>query len=421
MDKLIKARLFGAGLVAVRTPEMVSRYNQCLVELGIKPTELTEFSVDGMGWSPEIAKEKNDNFYLSHGDINHLVIIVSLDQRYKPIYFPLNSYDRRLINAYFDTFIKQITDITSNVALGLDIDAEITSYDGPADLLSVDYVIVRTVADDLSRAAQDQKAIVDEFNSADLGWFDPAVRQGIINSANLHGDLRYRQLEISDWKFDNIDFFHTQAFGGVFVLRNLLDGRKILILETPSDKKLRLKGVDVLTFTDKELLPRLESEGLVDTTLDWYLEHPEILEEKRGCLIADVICTNLPDVNYIELNSAQKKGYLRDLKNQLPKVFSELEKLMMQLNRDEAPEYESLSRDLRLLLLRPNHDLTVEQEEVIGRVIARLQPLSLLSVFTYDKRLFYERYSTWSESKKDWAIAEITRHYRPLMHQLSEK
>ena len=66
MQKLFAHGLRGANLFEVQTQEMVDRYNDCLEHLGLSKTKLNSFSIDKMGWSPQIAEEQGD-MYLSHG------------------------------------------------------------------------------------------------------------------------------------------------------------------------------------------------------------------------------------------------------------------------------------------------------------------------------------------------------------------
>ena len=80
-------------LVEVSSPALVKRYNAALESLGLKPTKLSSFHLDGRGWSPEIANEQT-NDYLSHGPANALAIILSPDQRDKPLYAPSTSFDK---------------------------------------------------------------------------------------------------------------------------------------------------------------------------------------------------------------------------------------------------------------------------------------------------------------------------------------
>lgn len=421
MEKLIKAGLFGAGLTKLSSPEMIARYNACLKEMGIKPVDLPELSVDGMGFSPEVAAATGDRYYLSHGSqVSHLAVIVTPEQRFKPIYFPINSFDRRLLNGYFDAFAPQITDITTNVAIGLDIAAVITRFESPIDLLSVDSVDVITTSDRLIETAREQKELVAKISGNNACWADNDLRDRLIASAKTHGDLRFRQLEIPDWRFEPIEAFHTTAFGGVFVLRDL-NGPDLIIIEDATHRKPKFKGVEAFYIGDDDLIDRLEKEKLVETDLSWYMEHPEILEEKRDAIIANIICANHPDADYVGMSSASRKGLIRDCQKQLPDFLGELERLIIAVSRGNLSKRQHVSRELNLILLRPAEGLSEEQTETIGRILARLQPYSLLGLFTWDKNLFYETFNQMPSSQQDWAIAKIQKHYTPIMHQLSEK
>lgn len=413
MNKLVQAGLLGAELVPVNTPELVGRYNQSLRELGIEPTKLTEFQVDGLGWSPEIATEKGDNYYLSHGVSNQMAIVISPDQRLRPIYFPFTSYDRRLMKQYFEKFIAQVTDITVTTCVCLDIDNEMSRYRSPLDLLLVDYVIIRSMANGLIQAASEQQQLVQKFQQPDHAWFDPKLREQIIASAKAHGDMRFRSVEITDWQFADLASFHTRAFGGIFVFRELLEDEFLLVVEDSKELKKIKNQRGVMGIADKALLSRLYEQDLVQVDLEWYRQHPEILEEKRECLIADAVCSSRPETDYVSLTPAQKKGLLKQCGNETPKVFFDLERLMRQLSQGQTPVLQRLSRDLRLTLLHPNQELSESMQEVVGRLIARLQPLSLINLFKYDKELFYRRYQTWPEAKKLWAIRMIQQYHKP--------
>ena len=72
MQKLKTANLYRSELIPV-SGKLVERYNLCLEKLGFKKTKLKSFSIDGLGWSPEIAEEKKNLYYLNHGDANPMV------------------------------------------------------------------------------------------------------------------------------------------------------------------------------------------------------------------------------------------------------------------------------------------------------------------------------------------------------------
>ena len=281
MERLIRDGLFGAGLVAIDTPKLVGRYNACLQQLGIAPTGLTSFRIDGLGWSPEIARDKGDIRYLCAGIANPMGVIVSPSQRGKPIYSPFNSYDRRMLDAYFDRYHQTIADITATTYLGLDIDQELTRYETPRDLLLVRYIVVRSVAGGLFDAARAQGALVERFMADDLAWFDPRLRAALVGmrasgAISAIAASRSRRLRFDVWTF------HTQAFGGVFVLRCLKSGGTMLLVEDGALLGGGAGDAEERAVADADLPQRLEDEEIVEIEWEWYRAHPEVLVDKSS-------------------------------------------------------------------------------------------------------------------------------------------
>ena len=121
MKKLREAGLFGGALVTL-SGSLAKRYNACLAMLGVTPTKLKTFSIDGMGWSPEVAVEKKENYYLNTGEANVNAIIISPDQKGKPAHMPSHSFDRDVMEAVFAAYGSEIRDITKDSALVLHLD-----------------------------------------------------------------------------------------------------------------------------------------------------------------------------------------------------------------------------------------------------------------------------------------------------------
>ncbi len=185
MNKLAEKGLFGDGLIKIFKPSMIERYNRCLEDIGLKPTELQEFRIDGWGWSPEIAQEQGDDFYLSHnGPANPYAIILTPDQEDKPIYFPFHSFDRDLMRIVFRTAYSQIADLTTETVIWIDVDQEITTYKAPQDLLMIDSINLRfNTPERLMKVAKDQRALVRQFYEIDRAWGDNKLHDRILKSA----------------------------------------------------------------------------------------------------------------------------------------------------------------------------------------------------------------------------------------------
>jgi len=420
MRRLIEGGLFGAGLVLIDTASLVSIYNDCLSHLGIGPTVLQTFSIDGVGWSPEIAEEKNNNQYLCAGIANPMGVIVTPDQRNKPIYLPFSSYERGMLRAYFDRHHNSIADITSTNFIGLDIDQELTRYETPHDLTLVHYIVVRSLTGGLSEAGRCQKELIERFQGEGLVWFDSKFRGEIIENARIWGDLRHRRVDIPDFRFD-IKSYHTRAFGGVFVLRCSREDKTILVVE---DKKM-LDGFgknlcEAYWVYDPLLIDRLRRAGFVEINFGWYRKHPEVIVDKKDGILADILTSEFPDVSYQKLTNVKKRHWGIRLADKLPAVFHELERLTWQLSNGDRLKAESCSSELRAILLRPRHDLSESEQEVIWMFLCRLQFTDVFRLYYSDKNRFFTEYQLWPDSKKEWAIKIIREKYVPRMNQLNQ-
>ncbi|MBI1984818.1 MAG: hypothetical protein HYS60_01750, partial [Candidatus Wildermuthbacteria bacterium] len=157
MKQLIGNKLLYAGLVPLDSRELVDRYNECLRIAGIEPTRLKRINIDGAGWSPEVAEEKGNTFYLCHDVANPMAIIVSQAQFKKPVYFPTYSWMRRMLRSVFDGNFREIADITATHGLVIDFDNQLASFESPADLLLLNSIVPKIDAGELSKAAIEQQ------------------------------------------------------------------------------------------------------------------------------------------------------------------------------------------------------------------------------------------------------------------------
>lgn len=428
MQRLIQAQLYGSGLVLVDLPGLIDRYNDCLRAIGQDATSLDRFHVDGKGWSPEIAEEKGDPDYLSHDPATQMAIIITPDQRDRPLHHPSQSFDRLLLGEYFERHGHAIADITATHGLWLEIDLGLSHFESAEDLLLVRRVILRAQALGLMRAALAQQALVQEFNEPGDAWFDPALRAKILSSARAHGDLRLRNVGVAETRFDTPRVFHSRSFGGVFVFRSKRGQRGILIVEDRaalSDLDRRDKGdhdtdvmddighadddrhdLELFTIDDAMVLDRLHQAGFVEIDLGWYRRHPESLAEKWQYIVADLLCSQDPALQFHSLSSARIKKRLIALKAQAPSALFELERLVRHL-RDHDGEFPLPSTELQRYLLHPADGLNEVERSAVWQLLCRLQPHDPVKLYRHDKALFYREYNAWPESKRNWAVHQI--------------
>ena len=192
MELLKQHGLHGGGLVEVDNPLLVGFYNDCLADIGIDRTTLTRFQVDGRGWSPEVAAEKRNSAYLSHGGAIQYAILLSPDQRGKPIYQPFFSFEREMMAFLFQQAGDAIARVTKSTWLWVQFDPGLSELSQLSDLTIVKSLKL-TLGDpkQLIAAAGAQKKLVTRFTNDPDAWMDETLRQQLAASGQKFGDLRF--------------------------------------------------------------------------------------------------------------------------------------------------------------------------------------------------------------------------------------
>ncbi len=410
MERLERLQLFGAGLIRVDTPELVRRYNACLEQIDLEPTSLESFQIDGIGWSPEIAEEKDNPRYLAHRGGNLFAIILTPDQRDKPIYVPMASYLWRLMERYFAMNIRAITDVTTQAGLCLDIDDGISKFRSPDDLLVVRRVVVRSTAGGMLKTALEQQRLVHRFLEEPMAWMDSGLRNDIAESARKHGDLRDRQLTIPEMDFDDLESFYSTAVGGVFVLRR--GEAKVLILESevcagpPEGENVISPGATrtvCLPMAEPSTLEFLEKARFLELDFEWYRQNFWILRDWVEQLGVDALAESHPDIDFAELSYVARRRRLVELDSEMPPAIGELEMIRETLSNGQTPAVAYLTPAVRQLLLRPSQRMPKSHREALWIYLAKTRPLLLTDLYRSDKNRFFELFAEWPESKKNWA------------------
>lgn len=412
MQKLKSANLYHSELIPING-KLVERYNQCLTKMGFTPTQLTSFSIDGLGWSPEIAEEKKDNHYLSNGESNQHAIIITPLQYDKPVFFPFHTFDRDVMLEIFKVHGQRINDITRDCAICVDFDQGIDAFYEPLDVLKYDKISVNfRLINDLDVKQKEQFQLIEQFKTGH-NFIDEKLHQQLLQSAKTYGDLRDRKLTLHSLSFST-DSFYTKAFGGVYVLRDFI--------------------MPIVIFEDEKWY----REAIKDTTYDvliYHISQPEMMEKLRDHVI---IAYDLEDVVKSEryervkkfmfaktLNAVQHpikdilndpmlfKSYLNkldiDTRKKVMSVELYLEKLEVSNQFKIADIVDS---HLFNALQEPHSSLETKHKDLIYKLLSNVSPLDMLHLYWYDKEQFYTAYNTWDDSLKEWVIETISRHIR---------
>ncbi|WP_299017712.1 DUF6638 family protein [uncultured Polaribacter sp.] len=407
MDKLKQANLYRNELILVNG-KLVERYNRCLQKLGFTPTELSSFFIDGMGWSPEIAEEKQEQFYLNNGEANTHAIIITPKQKGIALYNPFHSFDKELMKAVFKTHAEKIKNITRDSALCLDFDQKIDAFYEPLDILKYKEITVKFhLINDLKKAKQKQLALIKEFKK-DQNFIDEKIHQKLLDSAKKYGDLRTRTLDLDAVLFKT-ESFYTKAFGGIYLLRDL--AMPILVFEDLAIYKEAITNTtyDVLMYhiSHKELLDKLKSYNVIELDLN------EPITKKRHqriqqFMLAEYITENTHPIKDVLKDNILFKSYLNKIDVTARKkvmglsIFLEKQKLSKNIKPEEVLHTEMLNA-----LYKPHSSLRANEQDLIWSLLVNIAPKDVLFLYWYHKERFYKLFKKQSESTKEWIIETI--------------
>lgn len=407
MEKLKTAHLFRDELIPI-SGKLVERYNQCLKILGFTATKLTSFSIDGMGWSPEIAEEKGETHYLNNGEANPNAIIITPLQKGKPVYVPFHTFDRQLMQHVFHIHGSKINDITRDCAICVHFDQHIDAFYEPLDVLKYqDISITFKLINALDKVQKQQLQLIDSFKQGH-NFIDEHLHQQLLDSAKTYGDLRHRNLELHELYYAT-DSFYTKAFGGVFVLRDFIT--PIVVFQDEKWHKEAIKDTshEVLIYhiSQLELRDKLRDHMIIEYDLEAVVKTPRYDRIKKF-MFAEFLKNTEHSIKDILDDHVLFKGYLNKLSIEDRKKVMSVE---LYLDKMELSNQHKLADivDTHLFeaLQQPHSSLHVKHHDLIWKLLVNISSLDVLFLYWYDKEQFYKNYDTWDDSLKDWVIATI--------------
>lgn len=408
MNKLKQANLYRSELIPV-SGKLVTRYNKCLVKLGFTETKLTNFSIDGVGWSPEVAEEKEDDNYLCNGASNPHGIIISPLQNRKPVYSPYHSFDRDMMQLIFKNYSKKINDITRDSAIIIDFDQKIDTFYEPLDILKYDTITINFhLMDNLYHKQKEQFQLIEKFKT-NHNFIDEGLQAQILESAKTYGDLRGRDLELPNLKFQSSSFY-TKAFGGIYVLRDFI--KTIVVFEDKDAYKEAIKDTlhDVLIYhiSQSQLMDKLRDHLIIECNLEDEVNDKRY-ERIKKFEFAQLLKDTQHPVNDILSDPMLFKSYFNKIDIKDRKKVMSVELYLEKLERSNAYKLEDLvDKNMYFALHKPHSSLSVQHQDLIWKLLVSISPKDVLFLYWYDKNQFYKSYETWDDSFKDWVIKTIS-------------
>lgn len=410
MEKLKAAHLFRNELIPI-SGKLVERYNQCLKTLGLMETKLVGFSIDGMGWSPEIAEEKNELQYLNNGEANPNGIIITPFQKGKPVYAPFHSFDKEMMQHIFKTYENEINDITRDCAICIDFDQFIDAFYEPLDVLKYKNISIKfRLIDNLDKEQKKQFQLIDSFKQGN-NFIDEHLHEQLLNSSKTYGDLRHRNLELNALYFAT-DSFYTSAFGGVYLLRDFITPIVVFEDEKWHQEAIKDTSHDVLIYhiSQPELLDKLRDHLIIEYDLEAVVKTPRY-ERIKKFMFSQLLKNTQNPIKDILDDKVLFKGYLNKMAIEDRKKVMSVE---LYLEKMEVSNQHKLGDIVNVKLFealqQPHSSLSAKHQDLIWQLLVHISTLDVLFLFWYDKQQFYENYKGWDDSLKDWVIETILKN-----------
>lgn len=411
MQKLIDNNLYRNELILI-SGKLVERYNKCLAKMGFSKTNLSKFSIDGLGWSPEIAEEKGNNFYLNNGEANTHGIILTPKQKGIPVYNPFHSFDEDLMKIIFKKYSETIKDITRDSAICLDFDQGIDVFYEPLDVLKYKDISIKFhLIDNLEKAKKTQLKLIETFNT-DNNFIDEKIHNKILESAKKYGDLRQRKVKLENLNFTS-ESFYTSAFGGIFILRDFVE--QIIIFEDENIYNEAIKDTlyDVLIYhiSHTELIDKLKSHSILEIDLKEEVKTKRYERIKKYSFSKLINDLNHPKKEILD-DPILFKSYLNKLNIKERKelmgaeIFLEKKEFSKSLNPKDY-----ISNNLFVSLHKPHSSLNGKHQDLIWKLLVRIAPKDILFLYWYNRKEFYEIFFSLDDSMQDWVIETIRNNF----------
>jgi len=420
MERLIENALIYGSMVQIDQPHLVERYNQALSAFGLAATKRNAFSVDAMGFSPEIAQDLKNDEYLDPLGINRRFIIVSPEQADMPVVNISFSSTPDLMRAFYVENSEAIRNLTLKDVVYGEIEDASYRVDNLDDVLSIKRVKFKLhTHNGLLEKSKQLTGLIETFEAEGDAWQNDQLLSDIVNLARACGDIRYNQIAPQHMQFDARSFW-TRHFDGIYVFHDEDD--RVVVIGDPKQvqaEEARRPQDRFIAMTDHDaVLDYLKGTGRVEPlNLKWFGQSG-IMDIRFGIFCR--LQMSLQDakldpsaITDVEIDNWVHKNLSRLKKS---KAFLQLHELHRGVLNGKQPDTASFDSEMVLMSVRanPDHDDWL----LVNRFLSEFVTYDFLTRFIVNKQAFYRDYETFSDAHREYAVRLITAVYFPDKQEL---
>lgn len=412
MNLLQENDLIYGRLLTVDEPHLIERYNKALAAFGEKPTKLKQFDVDKTGFSPEIAKEKDNFDYLDPNGVNRRFIILTPAQAELPVVHTAFSNTDELMYEFFAGNSRAINATTIKDVIFGEIEDSVSEVDDIEDLLSIKQVEFRVMSanDTLGKAAE-LRTLTDRLKGEPEAWRDNDLLNRMVDLAKEAGDIRENAL-VPDQVVFRHNAFWTSHFGGIYVFIDEKMTTVIASPDSPGFRRSRPWQVSYLSINETENIYKfLASTGRIDLPRASWLETSGFLEHRAEMVIRDLVRRAEPKQDMSKIDAIWLQTWMHRNAGLITKdgSFPFLNAAKREAAETGRIDPGEVDPDKRFLLLRgkPDHP----DRWLVNRLISEFVPSDFVSKYVFNKQGFYTDYQTYAAPWKEHVVETLKSTY----------
>ena len=412
MDLLEKNALIYGRLLPVDEPHLIERYNKALKAFGLKPTKLKKFEIDRTGFSPQIADELKDRFYLDPEQVNRRFIILTPAQADLPVVHTAFSNTGQLMYEFMSRNQRAINALTIKDVIYGEIEDDVAKVDSIEDLLSINQVEFKVLsAEDVLGKAAELGKLVDRLKQEPDAWRDDPMLNRMVDLAKVCGDIRENAL-VPDQVIFRHSAYWTSHFGGLYIFIDKDVTTVIGDPTAPGFKRSRPWQVSYLSITDADRVFRfLASTGRLELPRASWIEQSGYLEHRAEMAVRELIRRAEPRRNISKVDKVWLQSWIHAHADLIAKegTFPFLNAAKREIARFGQIKLEEVFPQQRFLVVRakPDHP----DAWLTNRLISDFVKFDFVSRYVFNKQGFYQDYEQLSEPAREDVVETLKSTY----------
>lgn len=412
MDLLEKNALIYGRLLPVDEPHLIERYNKALKAFGLKPTKLKKFEIDRTGFSPQIADELKDRFYLDPEQVNRRFIILTPAQADLPVVHTAFSNTGQLMYEFMSRNQRAINALTIKDVIYGEIEDDVAKVDSIEDLLSINQVEFKVLsAEDVLGKAAELGKLVDRLKQEPDAWRDDPMLNRMVDLAKVCGDIRENAL-VPDQVIFRHSAYWTSHFGGLYIFIDKDVTTVIGDPTAPGFKRSRPWQVSYLSITDADRVFRfLASTGRLELPRASWIEQSGYLEHRAEMAVRELIRRAEPRRNISKVDKVWLQSWIHAHADLIAKegTFPFLNAAKREIARFGQIKLEEIFPQQRFLVVRakPDHP----DAWLTNRLISDFVKFDFVSRYVFNKQGFYQDYEQLSEPAREDVVETLKSTY----------